>query len=53
MFSRIYRYLSIIIISLLIGACKVTSTSEIGLKNDNKVDVKLSGSKDVGVQLNN
>ncbi len=53
MFIRIYRYLPVIFICLFVVACKMSSNSIMYQKNEEKVDFKLSGNKQSGIQVNN
>ena len=52
MFTRFYRYLPIILTIFLVG-CKMSSTSTLKESDDNKVNFKISGSKETGIQTNN
>ena len=53
MCSWFYRQLPIIILSLFIASCKMSDVSEIQKNDDNKVNFKISGSKETGIQINN
>ena len=53
MCSWFYRQLPIIILFLFIASCKMSDVSEIQKNDDNKVNFKISGSKDTGIQVNN
>ena len=53
MCSWFYRQLPIIILFLFITSCKMSDISEIPKNDDNKVNFKISGSKETGIQINN
>ena len=53
MCSWFYRQLPIIILFLFIASCKMSDVSEIQKNDDNKVNFKISGSKETGIQINN
>ncbi len=53
MCSWFYRQLPIIFLFLLIAGCKMSDVSEIQKNDDNKVNFKISGSKEIGIQINN
>ena len=53
MFIRVYWYLPVIFICLLVVGCKMASNSIMDQKNAEKVDFKLSGNKQTGIQINN
>ena len=53
MCSWFYRQLPIIILFLFISSCKMSDVSEIQKNDDNKVNFKISGSKETGIQINN
>ncbi len=53
MCSWIYRQLPIIFLLLSIASCKMSSVTEIQKNDDNKVNFKISGSKETGIQINN
>ena len=53
MCSWFYRQLPIIYLFLFIASCKMSDVSEIQKNDDNKVNFKISGSKETGIQINN
>ena len=53
MCSWFYRQLPIIILFFFIASCKMSDVSEIQKNDDNKVNFKISGSKETGIQINN
>ncbi len=38
---------------LFVASCKMSTMSEIQKNDDNKVNLKISGSKETGIQINN
>ncbi len=53
MCSWIHRHLPIIFLFLFLASCKMSAVSEIKKNDDNKVNFKISGSKETGTQINN
>ena len=53
MCSWFYRQLPIIILFFFIASCKMSDVSEIQKNDDNKVNFKISGTKETGIQINN
>ena len=43
----------IIFLFLFIASCKMSDVSEIQKNDDNKVNFKISGTKETGIQINN
>ena len=52
MLTWLYRYLPIILTIFIVG-CKMSLTSNLKESDDNKVNFKISGTKEVGIQTNN
>jgi len=50
--SWFYRQLPIIFLLLFVVSCKMYTVSE-NKKNDNKVNFKILGSKETGIQIKN
>ena len=53
MCSWFYSQFPIIFLFLFIVSCKMSDVSEIQKNDDNKVNFKISGSKETGIQINN
>ena len=51
--SWIYRYLSIISLFFFVLSCKMSTVSEMQKNDDNKVNFKISGTKEAGIKVNN
>ena len=52
MCSWFYRQLPIIFLLIFVVSCKMSTLSEIK-NDDNKVNFKISGGKETGIQINN
>ncbi len=52
MFTWFYRYLPIVLTIFIVG-CKMSSTSTLQENDDNKVNFRISGTKESGIQTNN
>ena len=53
MLTWFYRYLPVVIISIFLFGCEMTSISNKKEDNDNKVNYKIFGSKEKTVEINN
>ena len=51
--SWIYRYLPIISLFFFVISCKMSTVSEMQKNDDNKVNFKISGTKEAGIKVNN
>ncbi len=49
MFAWLYRYLPIVLTVFIVG-CKMSSNSTVKENDDSKVNFKISGSKETGIQ---
>ena len=50
--SWFYRQLPIIFLFFFIASCKMSAVSKIQKNDDNKVNFKITGSKEAGIQIN-
>ncbi len=53
MCSWLYRQLPIIFLSFFLASCKMSTVSEVQKNDNNKVNFKITGSKETGIQVNN
>ena len=53
MCSWVYRHLPIILLFFFVISCKMSTVSEMQKNDDNKVNFKISGSREAGIKVNN
>jgi len=53
MCSWVYRYLPIILLFFFVISCKMSTVSKMQKNDDNKVNFKISGTKEAAIKVNN